>query len=61
MRGFSSSWNGQQAGVILAGLFQFDASVYHFDDVDAVQQVIQKSLGYPSGHVGCRGIESGRY
>jgi hypothetical protein len=36
--------------VVLAGFFQFDAPVYHLDDIDAIQQVIQESLGYPSGH-----------
>ena len=49
-RGAALLVEGAAGGVILARLFQFDTPVYHLDDIDAVQQVIQKSLGYPSGH-----------
>ena len=47
--------------VILARLFEFDTPVYHLDDVDAVQQVIEESLGNPSSHVGCRANKTAGY
>ena len=36
--------------VVFAGLFQLDTTVDHVDYIDAIEQVINKCLGYSSSH-----------
>ena len=35
---------GAAGGVVLAGLFELYAAINHFDDIEAIQKVIEKSL-----------------
>ncbi len=41
------------SAVVFAGFLEFHAPVYHVNDVDAIQQVIDKGLGYASCHAQC--------
>ena len=46
---------GAAGAVVLAGLLQLDARSHHLDDVGAVEQVVNETLGDQSGHggIGC--------
>jgi len=40
--------------VVLAGLFQLDTRTHHFNDVGAVEQIVNEGLRYQAGHKGMR-------
>src|SRR5690606_19181737 len=41
---------GAAGAIVLAGAFEFYAGVHQLDDIDAVEQVVDKALGDKSGH-----------